>query len=258
MLNTEQPHIQQDSHRRRYHDDYWSNNNTNYNRMKNSKSLENFESQLSTPSSSSYHSKNRSEYQAKYIKNPKKPNHYNSHQEVDARVYSRSQAPEIRSYTRPHSNTNELKPKLNKKSSQSTESFNGHHQSQNYKPHLTDKRYLYDCYGRLVSFPSVNSIQTSKIDQKNVFNPYALNEIDPNIIHKKSHHHLHHYHHQKQAPTLSNPVYGSMQQKQNVFAGLSESNLLSNHLYSANNFVIPENQIESLVTEQSATSMKNT
>lgn len=250
MLNTEQPYIAMDSQqRRRYHDDYWSTTNANYNRMKNSKSLDNFESQASTPSS--YQRKNiKSSYQGKYVKNQKKSHHYNSHQEVDPRIYSRSQAPEISSYSRTHSSNNEFK-KINKKSSQSTESFSGH--SQNYKPHLTEKRYLYDCYGRLVSVPSANSIQTSNIEQKNLFNPYALNEIDPNIVQKKSHHF---HHHQKQAPTFSNPAYGSIQR--NGFTGLSESNLLSNHLYSTNNFVIPENQIGSLVPEPPVTSIKNT
>ncbi len=113
-----------------------------------------------------------------------------------------------------------------------------------------------------MSIPSAQSVFTSSS-----VNPFALNEIDVNVVTRQRGFN-------QTKPSVMQVVGGAAKaplSKSGVhrnFIGLSESNLLSNHLYtptsnnnnnnggSANNFVIPED--DGLVeVNQSSTSIKN-
>ncbi len=258
-------HHKLDVRQRRPHKDYYSSSSSHYNRIRNSKSLENFDSP-STVKNSSYEKPSalldHDDYPSKpqrHSSKTKKSPHYTSELQMHNCHY---QKPE--SHNRRSNKYDEFKT-LNKKFSQSTESFTGKSQHVNNKAyyHTTSNseasRYLYDCYGRLISVPSAQNPYTSS----NV-NPFVLNEIDVNVVPKqKSYNHTKPSVMQAVGSAAKTPLSKSGIHRN--FIGLSESNLLSNHLYTASNnnnsgntsnFVIPED--DGLVeVNQSSTSIKN-
>jgi hypothetical protein len=246
--------------RRRQHEEYWADSNKQYTRMKSSKSLENFNT-LNSGVVGSYYTKKPSSsskpsHSNKYLK--KKSHRYDSIQELayvefDQRQPTRSQ---VSTDTR---SSDSRRPgefnKLSKSSSRSTEQLSN-------VQYEKKKRYMYDSYGRIIGAPLINSIHTSSQQI-----PYALNEIDQNILlsSKSKSHSTKHLNQLPLKTTKSNRVnseallngtphqpmvmsqgmhnglgasYGyrtSGLGMQRNYIGLSESNLLSNHLYNNNN-----------------------
>lgn len=270
-------YLPQKQSRRRQHDEYWTDSNKDYNRMKSSKSLENFDAlNNNLPIGTSYYTKNKpltnnphksSNTSSKYLKK-KSQKRYDSIQEldfIDPRQVMQKQPTRSQDSTDTRSNGSHRSMKLSRASSQSTEQLSS-----------LQRRYMYDSYGR--SMAVKNSIHTSSQQI-----PYALNEIDQNVLlssKSKSHSTKHLNHHgyttglkpakssnrvkmnseanfvpppyqpmmmpHKQAPTGYSHHQHGMQRN---YIGLSESNLLSNHLYTNNNYAIPENQIGANVIE---------
>lgn len=270
-------YLPQKQSRRRQHDEYWTDSNKHYNHMKSSKSLENFNTlNNNLPIGTSYYTKNKS-----LTNNPPKSSHtsnkylkkkshkrYDSIQEldfIDSRQLMQQQPTRTQESADTRSNGSHRSMKLSKASSQSTEQLSS-----------LQRRYMYDSYGRPMAVK--HSIHTSSQQI-----PYALNEIDQNVLlssKSKSHSTKHLNHHgftaslkpskssnrvmmnseadlvpppyqpmvmsHKQAPTGYSHHQHGMQRN---YIGMSETNLLSNHLYTNNNYVIPENQIGANVIE---------
>ena len=244
----------------RRHNEYWSNNNKMYNRMRSSKSLENF--YQTNNLTSDYYQKNSSQpmNQAKYSNSnsyeQSQPGHFIDSMQQHLTKYQKA------TKSRKSSSSHTAMEKKIQQSSD-TKSFDSH--SANYYD-SSPTEYYYSPHGRMThpnasthaKYINASSSSTSSTRVTPAkLHPYPLNEIDPNIIQKRMHSKNSHfklgiYEDVKQSVN-GHPDSGYMSYvppppltklKPNHFVGMSESNLSSNHLYK-NKILIPEPQVHS-------------
>ena len=243
----------------RRHNEYWSNNNKMYNRMRSSKSLENF--YQTNNLTSNYYQKNSPQLinQVKYSNSNSydqpQPGHFVDNMQQHQTKYQKA------TKSRKSSSSQTAMEKKIQQSSD-TKSFDSH--SANYYD-SSPTEYYYSSHGRMAhpngnqaKYVNASSSSTSSTRLTPVkLHPYPLNEIDPNIIQKRMHSKNSHfklgiYENVKQ-PATGHPDSGYMSYvppppptklKPNHFVGMSESNLSSNHLYK-NKMLIPESPLQS-------------